>query len=87
MTTLEAQIHRQRPTVYRGRKMLPGKYVYNPDKCQFGTFVDYCDKCNYKMIIDQDHLSRIMRNTKKANKGLRVRILRLLMNSLNVDDI
>lgn len=87
MTTLEQQLQQQRPTIYRGRKMLPGKYVYDPIKCQFGTFIGYCDKCNYKMIINQQHLARITHNTKRGNKGLRVRLLRVLMKSLKVDDL
>ncbi len=87
MTTLEAELSRQRPTVYRGRKMLPGKYVYDPVNCRFGYFVDYCQKCNFKMIVTPSHLAKIGATTRKVNRGLRVRILRALMHSLKVEDI
>ena len=69
-------------TVYRGRKMKPGKYLAGPAR----VFLCYCETCNSKIIVPTDYLQSFNRYFKKENKSIRVRILKYLVSKMSLED-
>jgi len=69
-------------TLYRGRKMKPGKYIAGPAR----VFLCYCDVCNSKIIVPTDYLQSFDRYFRKESKSLKVRFLKFLISRVNLED-
>lgn len=69
-------------TLYRGRKMKPGKYIAGPAR----VFLCYCDVCNSKIIVPTDYLRSFDRYFKQESKSLKVRFLKYLISRVNLED-
>ena len=69
-------------TLYRGRKMKPGKYIPGPAR----VFICYCDTCNNKVIVPLAHLSSFDKYFRKEKRSMRVRLLTYLISKMNIDD-
>ena len=69
-------------TLYRGRKMKPGKYIAGPAR----VFLCYCDVCNSKIVVPTAYLTSFSRYFKKENKSIRVRILKYLVSKMSLED-
>ena len=65
-------------TLYRGRKMKPGKYLPGPPR----VFLCYCDSCNNKVVVPLEYLANFNKYFKKQSRSLRVRIIRFLASTI-----
>lgn len=69
-------------TLYRGRKMKPGKYLPGPPR----VFLCYCDVCNSKIVVSLDYLASFNKYFKKDSKSIRVRLVKYLISTMRVED-
>ncbi len=69
-------------TLYRGRKMKPGKYLAGPPR----VFLCYCDVCNSKIVVPTAYLQSFQRYFKKENKSIKVRFLKFLVSKMSIED-
>lgn len=70
---------------FRGRKMRPGRAVATHESGVM-YFVCYCDNCNAKIVADRDYLGKLIKTSQKSSRGVRVRIIKLLMATLRVEE-
>lgn len=70
---------------FRGRKMKPGKPVADPD-LGIMYFICYCDNCNHKVVGTKQYIQRLVKTSHRASAGLRVKIIKLLMATMRIDD-
>lgn len=68
---------------YRGRKMKPGKYLPGPPR----IFVTYCEECNSKVTVPLEYMKYFQRGYARETKSLRVKLLRLLMKGMGIENI
>lgn len=83
-SSMHTKTELERSTMSRtpGRKMTPGKLVFNPGSQQFGIFLGYCSECNAKFIIDKPELPRMIGTYHKTNRTIKVRLLRYIQKQL-----
>ena len=72
----------QIPKVSRGRKMKPGRIIYDSSNGRVCVFVTYCDRCHGKVCLPKMDLPEFLKSYNKNKKSLTVRMAQAALKKL-----